>query len=225
MEDLTLRWLGTLLLALLPVGPSIAQKAEIVDEIVAVVNRQVITRTEVLQEALLLVVNRKGPRGLERKLTPAFLQQVMEMLINQRILLAEANRQGVDSAVETDPEQLVIRFQNRFNKRERYVRFLLRYGLTEKDIGDVLVRHKRVEKIEETKVSGVEVSDEVVREFYQKNRVRFGMSPYARVAPAIRHRLLQNKRQKHLQEWIAELKKRSEVKVLVNLEAVVDKVR
>ena len=220
-----MRWWVPFLAAWLPFGPSAAQQAEIVDEIVAVVNRQVITRTEVMQEALLLVVNRQGPRGLERKLTPQFLQQVMEMLINQRILLAEANRQGVDSAVETDPDELVLRFQNRFQKRERYVRFLLRYGLTEKDVADVLVRHKRVEKIEEKQVSGVEVSDEAVREFYQKNRFRFGMSPFSRVAPAIRHRLMQTKRQQELLRWMAELKKRSEVKVLIDIKANPNKAR
>jgi hypothetical protein len=86
----------------------------LVDDVVAVVNRHVITRSEIRQEAALVLVEQGGDRGLEREITPEFLVKVMELLINQRVLLDEAQKVGVPSVSEEQRERLLMGFRRRF---------------------------------------------------------------------------------------------------------------
>ncbi|MBW1872807.1 MAG: hypothetical protein JRJ19_12125, partial [Deltaproteobacteria bacterium] len=76
------------------------------DEVVASVNRHVITRSDVLQEGVLILVERHGQSGLSRQLTPEFLGKVLELLINQRVLLDEALRMSVPSVTAEERQQL-----------------------------------------------------------------------------------------------------------------------
>lgn len=190
----------------------------LVDEVVAVVNRHLITRSEIRQEAALVLVEQRGDRGLEREITPEFLVKVMELLINQRVLLDEAQKMGVPPVTETQREQLLLGFRRRFSDPEVYTRFLFAHDITEDEIGDILVRHYRVERLKERKLRMMpEVTGEEVRQYYDKHRIELGNAPLELVAEAIRLKLLTRQREKGLARWVWDLRKRSEVKVLVDL--------
>lgn len=206
------------LLAWLALVP--APRQALVDEIVAVVNRHVITRSEVWEEAVLVLVERRGQAGLQHAVTPEFLKKVLSMLINQRILLDEARRVGLPQVTEAEREQLLVGFQRRFADREAYVRFMLEHGISEQAIGEALVRHYRIERLKAKKLRVMpEISDDRVRRYYDTHRRDFGGATQEAVAPAIRHRLGEQMRERELGRWLLELGKRSEVKVLVDMEA------
>ena len=205
------------LVMLLVAGPA-GGKEILVDDVVAVVNRHVITRSEIRQEAALVLVEQRGDRGLEREITPEFLVKVMEMLINQRVLLDEAQKMGVPPVTEQQRERLLLGFRRRFLDPEVYARFLFAHDLSENEIGDILVRHYRVERLKERKLRVMpEVTREDVRQYYDKHRIELGSAPFELVAEAIRLKLLTRQREKGLARWVWELRKRSEVKVLVDL--------
>jgi hypothetical protein len=189
-----------------------------VDEVVAVVNRHVITRSEVRQEAALVLVEQRGDRGLEREITGEFLMKVMELLINQRVLLDEAQKMGVPPVTEEQRERLLLGFRRRFSDPEVYARFLFANDISEEEIGDILVRHYRVERLKERKLRVMpEVTEEEVRQYYEKHRIELGNASFELVAEAIRLKLLTRTREKGLARWVWDLRKRSEVKVLVDL--------
>lgn len=205
------------LVILLVAGPAAGQEI-LVDDVVAVVNRHVITRSEIRQEAELVLVEQRGDRGLEREITPEFLVKVMELLINQRVLLDEAQKMGVPAVTEQQRERLLLGFRRRFSDPEVYARFLYAHDLTEDEIGDILVRHYRVERLKERKLRVMpEVTKEEVRQYYDKHRIELGNAPFELVAEAIRLKLLTRQREKGLARWVWDLRKRSEVKVLVDL--------
>jgi hypothetical protein len=213
-------------LGLLTVWPPLAAAAgddppaagELLDEVVAVVNRHVITRSELLEEAWLVLVDRRGQAGLERELTPDFLRQVLDLLINQAVLLDEARRVELPAVSDQERESLLLGFRGRFLDGEAYLRFLLRYGLGEPEVAEVLVRHLRVARLKEARLQALpDVTPEAVAEFYAANRDNFGGAPLATVADAIRHRLGAAARERELARWVWELRKRAEVKVLVEL--------
>ncbi|MBN2493470.1 MAG: SurA N-terminal domain-containing protein [Deltaproteobacteria bacterium] len=214
-------WIG--LSFLLPAigGPlSAGEQGVLVDEVVAVVNKQVITHSEVREEALLILVERRGQAGLDREITPAFLAEVLDFLINQQVLLDEARRVELPPVSPDEVEQLLAGFRDRFSSREAYARFLLEHGLAESTISEVLMRHLRVERLKASKLRVVApVTDEAVRQYYEKNRARFGGADIETVSGAIRHKLGQQTRDKVLARWIWDLRRRSEVKVLVDLDA------
>ncbi len=202
---------------LLMAGP-VAGRGILVDDVVAVVNRHVITRSEIRQEAALVLVERRGDRGLSREITPEFLVKVMELLINQRVLIDEAQKIGVPPVTEQQRERLFLVFRRRFLDPEVYARFLFVHDLAEDEIGDILVRHYRVERLKERKLRVMpEVTREEVRQYYDKHRIELGDAPFDLVAEAIRLKLLTRRQEKGLARWIWALRKRSDVKVLVDL--------
>ncbi len=208
----------------LVVPPAAAQAAgepvDLVDEVVAVVNRQVITRSEVWEEAILILIDRQGEAGLRHQITPAFLKKVLDMLINQRVLLDEARRIGLPQVTDRERGQLLAGFRRRFTGREAWTRFLLEHGMTEDSVGDALVRYYRIERLKENKLRVMpEVTDDQVRGYYEKHRLDFGGASYGDVAGAIRLRLSRQQRESELARWISELGKRSQVKVLVDMAA------
>jgi peptidyl-prolyl cis-trans isomerase SurA len=190
----------------------------LVDDVVAVVNRHVITRSEIRQEAALVLVEQGGARSLEREITPEFLVKVMELLINQRVLLDEAQKVGVSQVSEEQRERLLMHFRRRFTDQEVYARFLYAHDISEDEIGDILVRHLRVERLKERKLRVMpEVTPEEVRQYYEKHRIELGSASFELVAEAIRLKLLTRRREKELARWIWDLRKRADVKVLVDL--------
>ncbi len=205
-------------LAFVAAAPAAAGEERLVDEVVAVVNRHVITRSEVWEEAVLVLVQRRGQAGLRHRVTPAFMKKVLEMLINQRILLDEARRVGLPPVGEQERSRLLAGFRRSFADDEAYTRFLLAHDLSEDDVVEALVRHLRVERLKERKLRVMPAIDEAaVARYYRRHRLDFGGAPLEQVAAAIRLRLQQRQRQRELARWISELGKRSEVKVLVDM--------
>jgi hypothetical protein len=201
-------------------GEQEVSEGVLVDEVVAVVNRQVITRSEVWEEAVLILVEQRGREGLRYQITPVFLEKVLDMLINQQVLLDEARRVGLPAVSEHEQSQLLEGFRSRFPDREGYVRFLLEHGIDESRLSVALVRHLRVEWLKENKLRVMpEVTDVEVRQYYDKHRRDFGSASLKAVAAAIRVRLSQTQQERELARWLGELGKRSEVKVLVDLSA------
>jgi len=189
----------------------------LVDEVVATVNRQVITRSEVVQEGWLILVQRYGSDALQRKLTPKFLSQVLELLVNQRVLSLEALRLGLPPVTDQQRSRLLEGFRRRFDGEEQYRRFLYRHDYTEEAIAETLARHLWIERLKKRKLRSLpEVTDEQVREYYERHRLQLGAKPLALVAEAIRLKLLTRRREKFLARWLWQLRRQSEVRILVD---------
>jgi len=217
LKALQIRTLGILFAVCLIVGTSQAAQRILVDEVVASVNRHVITRSEVRQESILILVERHGQLGLSRQLTPEFMGKVMELLINQRVLLDEALRMGVPSVTAEERQQLLEGFRQRFSDQENYIRFLYQHDLSEEAISEVLARHWKVETLKEKKLRSMpKLTDEEVKKYYEQHRLQLGGKPLELVAEAIRLKLMTQRREKSLARWVWELRKRSQVKILVD---------
>ncbi len=190
----------------------------LVDEVVAVVNKHVITLSKVRQESALILVERRGEAGLSHQVTKAFMSQVLDFLINQQVLLDEARRVKLPQVSDEEIRRLLSGFKARFLDAETFARFLFAHSMTEDGIVKVLVRHLRVERLKESKVRSIpKLSEDRVRSYYEANRARFGGADYKTVAEAIRHRLAGERKDKELARWVWALRRRAEVKVLVEI--------
>ena len=192
----------------------------LVDEIVAVVDRHLITQSEVREEAVLFQIEHRGRNGLAQEISGELFKKVTEELIDQQLLLDEANKLGLPLVSEEERQQLLKSFKQRFRDAGEYQRFLLDYALDDSDIADALARHRCVERLKENKALVMPaVTTEAVREYYESNQSSFGGAKFDTVAEAIRLRLITQQREKWLTRFIAELRRHAEIKVLVDLAA------
>jgi hypothetical protein len=192
----------------------------LVDEIVAVVNRHLITMSEVREEVVLLQVEHRSQDWASHELNGELLKEITETLIDQRLLLDEANKLGLPLVSEEERRQVLESFTQRFRDAREYQRFLSDNALDGSDIADALVRHLRVERLKENKLLVMPaVTAETVREYYERNRLSFGGATFDVVSEAIRLRLITQQREKWLTRWMSELRRHAEVKVLIDLAA------
>jgi len=206
-------WLG-----LMTALPSLVQASQeiLVDEVVAMVNRQAITRSEVWQEAVLLTMQRPGGFTHRVEVSPETFGETLEMLINQRVLLDEAQRLGLPPVTDQEKEDLLQGFRKRFPDTERYTQFLLEHDLNEDIVAEVMVRHWRVEVLRDKKLRTVsDIREEAIRTYYIANRRKLANASYRLVREAIRLKLLTQEREKMLAGWLLDLRKRSDIKVLI----------
>jgi SurA N-terminal domain. len=211
-----------LLVAVRTIGPAQAAPTNdiLVDEIIAVVNRHLITMSEVREEVVLLQVEHRGRDGPTQELSGELLKEITETLIDQQLLLDEANKLGLPLVSEEERRQVLESFKQGFRDAPKYQRFLSDNALDGSDIADALVRHLRVERLKENKLLVMPaVTAEAVREYYERNRLSFGGATFEVVAEAIRLRLITQQGERWLTRWMSELRKHAEVKVLIDLAA------
>jgi peptidyl-prolyl cis-trans isomerase SurA len=139
--------------------------AEIVEKIVALVNNEVITLSE-LEEALiplsLQIKEKFKPEEQEEEMRKAG-RVILENMIANRLILQEAKRQGI----EVHPQRIkegVERIKKGYGSQEEFTQALKEEGITEeglkKRVKDELLRLKIVEKeVKEALEPGVSVKE------------------------------------------------------------------
>jgi hypothetical protein len=141
---------------------TLISSAEIVDRIVAYVNDDVITLSELKERSRL--ENRDE-------------REVLNGVINRVLLLSEVKRVGL-TAPEEDDKTMIERLIDR-----RIKAFIL-------------------------------VPIEKAREFYEKNKDRFGGKDFLEVRDEINHYLIEEETNKRLEKYIMELRGKANIKIL-----------
>ena len=149
---------------------------EVIDKIVAIVDNEIITQSE-LQFQVSLVAS-------QRKISPetaGLKNQVLKAMIEDKLVYAQAN---IDSITVTDEE-----VDNRINYQIQM--FIQQYGSKEKveqaygmsiekikrELRDDVKKNIMVQKLQEKNFSGVEASRREVEDFYNKYRDSIGVIP------------------------------------------------
>jgi len=103
----------------------------------------------------------------------ALRDEVMQFLLSAQWIEGEAQEQGVEVSQREIDQQFAQERQASFQDERGYREFLRDFGYSEEDLKYrvrlTLLQQKIIEKLTE----GNEVTDEQVRQFYQRNRERF----------------------------------------------------
>jgi peptidyl-prolyl cis-trans isomerase SurA len=163
---------GRLLIALVAVLISLTMMgtgvAEVVDRIVAEVNNDIITMSE-LQNMAMTIEAQTGvkPKGQDKK---KLMHDMLESLIDRKLAKAEAKRRGIEvSGKELD--EAVARFKKRSNipDDETFAKGLAQAGLSLKEfrqqLADQMVQERLMMVVGATKVT---VTDAEVRRLYEQ---------------------------------------------------------
>ena len=160
--SITLIWLVLLLSA----GPA---AGEVVDRIVAQINQEIITMSELEQAVKYLQAN--TPPGMNPKDPVTFRRQTLEALIDRKLAKEEAKRLGITvSEKEINQSLEDIRRRNGFADNEAMAKALAKEGMTLEQFRQYLAEQIQQERLMQLTLRGkVKVSEEEIRRFYEQN--------------------------------------------------------
>lgn len=190
-------WLVAVLLAAAPdAGAAPAMKApaatvvhELVDRVIATVNKDAITLSDLDRQAQVIAILSKGPQGVALVGSRDFINMVMEMLINQMLVIQEMRKQaGYSQGVgDEDAKEQIKNFAKKFPDPQAYRQFLQAADMTEEMVRDILLRDLRVERFLATKSKQVStVTDEEAEVEFKKSPNAFGGKKWPEAAPVVK---------------------------------------
>lgn len=182
--------------------------AELIDRVVAAVNNEVITLSELRQAVAFNAA--LGGKGNGSQLE----QETREGLINGRLLLQEAYRLRFAEVSEQDIAAEVGRLRQRLGSDDAYRAFLVRTDLTEERLGRMLGDRLLVERFVEKKIGlFARVSRDEAQSYFQDHPQEFKDKRFAQVQKSITALLSAQKVSQQLDQYIVELRDRAVIRL------------
>jgi peptidyl-prolyl cis-trans isomerase SurA len=183
-------------------------RAELIDRVVASVNNDVITLSELRQAVAFNAA--LGGKGNGRQLE----RETQEGLINGKLLLQEAYRLKFAEPAEQDIAAEVDKLRQRLGSEGAYRAFLERTGLTEESLGRMLGDRLLIERFVEKKIGlFARVSRDEAQSYFQDHPDEFKDKRFAEVQKSIIATLSEQKVSQQLDQYIAELRDRAVIRL------------
>ena len=165
----------------------------VVDRVVAVIENQVLTLSELEFEARVVLVQRGAIRAAEASLDEQTLRMALELAIDQRLLVAGADRLQAFPAERSEVEARLRAFRERFESESALLAFLARHDTDLDQLTVVLERGARAERILDSRIRlRAQVSEAEVRRHWQQHAAELG-GPYEAVRDSLKERLVRER--------------------------------
>jgi hypothetical protein len=200
-----------LLLALLPCA------AEVVDRMVAVVNKQVILQSELEQTVHVEFLLQGKPLN---KLTSAEQQSVLEQLIDRDLLEQQIMHPATldPSAEELATRMREVRAQLGAADNDRWKALLAAYGVTEQDVEEQIISQIRILKFVDRRFRALaQIDRTAVNAYYQEKllpqlrKQGASLPPLNEVAPKIEKILAEQRMDELMSSWLQTLRSQSHI--------------
>ena len=202
-----------------------AADLRLVDMVVVQVDATVITLSELIGEARLVVLRARGPElARTAALGQDLLNAVLASMVTRELLLGEVRRLQLREVPEDEIEAAMDGLRRRFSAPGDFARFLERIGLREREESDnavvrgprelaaILRAELQVERFIALRVgTGGLIRDAEVLRCYDARREELGRRPLATVRPLIERTLREAQSEAQLKGLIAQLEKKAVV--------------
>lgn len=173
--------------------PPADAESRLVDRVVAVIEGQVLTLSELQFEARVALVQRGGVQALEAPLDEDTLRSVLELIINERAQVLNADRLQAFPAEPGEVADRLEAFKTRLGGEGPLRRFLARHDVDVAALERVLARGLRAERILDSRVRlRAQVGETEVRRYYEQHAAELP-TDYESVRPAIREQLVRER--------------------------------
>ncbi len=153
-----------------PTAASEASEGRIIDQVVAVIEGQVLTRSELEFETRVAFVQQGALQAAVEPLDEEALKVGLELAINLRLQVLSADRQEASPTEQADVEARLAKFRQLFDSEEAFQAFLARSGADLKLLTEVLGRRVRAERILDSRIRPrVQVSEAETLRYYQQH--------------------------------------------------------
>jgi hypothetical protein len=154
----------------LPSAPSGQPESRIIDQVVAVIEGQVLTRSELEFETRVAFIQKGAMEAAFAPLDDEALRGGLELAINLRLQVLSADRLEAFSTEQQEVEARLADFRERFDSGEAFQAFLARSGADLKHLIEVLERHVRAGRILDSRIRPrLQVSEAEVRRHYEQH--------------------------------------------------------
>jgi peptidyl-prolyl cis-trans isomerase SurA len=197
-----------LVIALSALVTATVARAELIDRVVAGVNNDVITLSDLRQAlAFNLAVGGKGNGN-------RIEQETLEGLINRRLLVQEAERVRVVEVSVQDVAAERERLKTRIGSEDAYRAFLAHAGLTEARLDRMLEERLLVERFVKKKIGlFARVSHEEAESYYAEHAAEFKGKRFPEAQAQIMAVLSEQKAGQQLDQYLADLRARAEIRI------------
>jgi len=118
----------------------------LVDRTIAVVDKKVITYSELLREARVALVIRQDVQTASSELSPELLHDYLNFLVDEVVIAAQARRVGGMDVSGEEVDRAAERFAARFPSVEAFRAFERRFDISETALKDILRRNLHNER-------------------------------------------------------------------------------
>ncbi len=197
--------IGALLLILICLA-SVAH-AELIDHVVASVNHDVITKSE-LDQAVGFNAAFGGQDGDKLR------AETLDGLINRRLLLQEAYRLKFVEVSDQDIEAEIGKLKQRLGTEEAFTAFLARLDMTKEQMGRMLGERLLVEKFIEKKIGlYVRVGRDEAQDYFNTHPAEFKDRRFPEVQKAITAMITERKLDQQVAQYLADLKSKADIRL------------
>ena len=183
--------------------------AYIVDEVEAVVNGTVITKSEV-DKAYEVEALKDKEAG--RKPSPGLRQQVLKTLVDRTLLLDEARKFGTGQVTDEDVNKAYEKVKAGFPSEAAFMDALKKEEITPEELKENLRDQLLSANFVENRIKFfVRVTIEDEKEYYEKNKDKFNGRPFVDVQEEIHNLLIEKDTNLKLDEYLKELKSKAKI--------------
>jgi hypothetical protein len=184
----------------------------VIDRVVAQVDGQIITLSDLRFEAHVALVERGGAALANAPLDEPALASALELAIAQRAAGAEADRLGSFQLEPADVDARVQRFEARFANKAAVDLFLSTWGADESQLREVLGRALRAERALDARVRlRAQVSETDVRRAWE---AAGSPGTFEASRAAIREDLMRSRYEAAAREELAKLRALAQVRII-----------
>jgi len=184
-------------------------RAGLVDRIVATVNNEVITASELAQT---VGMNKRLGKSVQDGKT--LEAETLEGLITRRLLVQEARRLRFVEISEQEIGAEIEKLRKRFESDASFMDFLRSLDLTEQVLGRMLGEQLLVEKFVEKKVGlFVRVTREEAQSYFDSHASQFPEKSFQDVQKTIMAALTDQKVGRQLDKYVADLRGKADIRV------------
>lgn len=192
------------------------------DEIVAIVNDEEIKRSEfdALLESKLMGYQQQGldiesDEGVELK--EQLRAETIDDLVNMRVLIQGAEKEGFEASSDQVEEQLQA-IKQQFEVEEEFEEALVQNNITLEELEKQIADQIKMDQFTSEKVGEVTVSEEEMEEFYDEfSKNAEDVPEFEELLPQIEQQLTQEKTNEQMDVILQELKNESEIEILMNI--------
>jgi peptidyl-prolyl cis-trans isomerase SurA len=210
------------------VSMSSSISAQLLDRIVAIVNQQVITLSDARAAATLHLLAPSVEPGREAASAKALredLGTIVERLVERELMRAEIDRFGVTAPPNEVLDARLEAVRKPFGSASAFAAALDACGLSEARFRAWIADDWRIEQyIQQRFEAAAQPTDEDVLQYYQSREREFIVNDRPRsfdeVREEARARLLASRRQALVDDWVAGLRRRAEVVIVIGREGM-----
>jgi hypothetical protein len=196
-----------------------AAERRLVDEVVAVVESQTITLSELSAEARIRLVEQQGAQLADATPDRALLAASLRRVIEERVVLAEVDRLKLFDLDRAEVDAALARLRGKFPARERWEAFARSLQLTDDEIAAVLARGIRVARYLDNRLKlAAQLRDSELDDALRARGSAGGPAD----REGLRQKLAREKYDRLLSELLGELRRRADVRVLDSLDGGVE---